>query len=100
MPAAHGDCSPGVALDVVGDISARSGAFGAVGDRGSVPVRVDGTHPAAHCAHHVTRGTGGDEVGAALHSRMYPRRRLGPVTAGTDTCQEKTSDEEARGDKQ
>ena len=80
--------------------SSPSGAFGAVGDRNSVPVRVEGTHPAARCAHHVTRGTGGDEVGAALHSRMYPRRRLEPVTAGTDTCQEKTSDEEAGGDKQ
>ncbi len=56
--------------------------------------------PATHCAHHITRGTGGDEVGAALHSRMCPRRRLEPVTAGTDTCQEKTSDEEVRGDKQ
>ena len=26
MPAAHGDCSPGVALDVVGDMSVRPGA--------------------------------------------------------------------------
>ena len=26
VPHAHGDCSPGVALDVVGDISVRAGA--------------------------------------------------------------------------
>ena len=40
MPHAHGDRSPRVAFDAVGDISVRAGAFDAVGDRNPVPGRV------------------------------------------------------------
>ena len=59
MPAAHGDCSPGVALDVVGDMSVRPGAcpsgWGPSTPSGTeilspdawgVPLR-SGVHPAA-----------------------------------------------------
>ena len=57
------------------------------------------TRPAARCAHHVTRGTGGGEVGAAHQPRVDPRRRLEPMAAGTGMRQENTSDGQTAGEK-